>query len=194
MCRAAWLDLPASADSVGAGRAFIASLCQRWELDPGLGDDLVLATSEMITNGVLYAPGPLAVHLSVAAGQVELSVHDEVAALPSVAQSPRVDPDMQWLADRLPALDPTDPRLDTASPQPSTGALGGRGLRLINALGDSWGVAVHPAPPAGKAIWLTRAVHPSWPHHDACACRPDGPHQPTPSGRLVNHIPGPWDD
>ena len=93
-----------------------------------LGDvtpDAVLLTSELVTNAILHADadgGDQVISLSLSLG--DDSVRIEVAD---------VDPKPARLVRR------------------GVGATGGRGLRLVDALAQNWGVS---AAPPGKSVWF----------------------------------------
>lgn len=100
-------------------------------------DDLQLVVSELVTNAVLHARSTVEISVSVGEGVIELSVSD------------------------------TDGR----APEPrSAGEVwdeGGRGLTLVSALSDDWGVAHRSN---GKQIWVRLPTPRDWEHQKACVC------------------------
>ncbi|RDG38666.1 ATP-binding protein [Streptomyces corynorhini] len=108
--------------SVPAARQHVESLLTEWKLD-ALIETAALITSEFTTNVVQHARG---------AGEFfELGVRRRDGVL--VVE---VSDSFQW---RMPALC-----------RPAAEDLGGRGLLLVDALADTWGV--RPRDP-GKTVW-----------------------------------------
>jgi serine phosphatase RsbU (regulator of sigma subunit)/anti-sigma regulatory factor (Ser/Thr protein kinase) len=66
---------PPEAASVSAARRFVADTLRDWGL-AAVGDDALLATSELATNAITYAGTPFEVLCSAENGQVELKVRD----------------------------------------------------------------------------------------------------------------------
>ena len=185
MCRRAVLDLDPTPQAVGVARHFVAETCHRWGLDP-LIDELELTVSELVTNSVLHAQTPIEVELCVASGAVEACVRDHEPA-PPVVRPARVD----LLAD-LDAVPAPPPRVEPGARHQSlhvgtSGSIAaGRGLLIVEALADEWGVTPLKD---GKEVWLTMPV--SWPHPESCECDPRTPRSSP--GEGCHHIPGPWD-
>ncbi|MFF7247851.1 ATP-binding protein [Embleya sp. NPDC008237] len=116
-------SFPAEPASVGRARCAVAGALPRG-CRPELADELVLVTSELVTNALLYgtcpADGcPIELVLWPADGYCRLAVSDPGAALPALA-----------------------------SPGPQ--ACGGRGLLLVSALTATW--AVVPRREYGKSV------------------------------------------
>lgn len=121
------IRLPGQYESLTAvGASFLTLTLVEWGLGL-LTDALSLAASEVLTNAVLHARTPIevAMHLSE---QLVVSVHDE---------SP------PWL---------TEPTDAAQTALPDWDSEGGRGLPLIEAVTDAWGV--RPEPP-GKTVWFS---------------------------------------
>jgi two-component sensor histidine kinase len=98
--------------------------------DQGLGDrveDVLLVISELVSNSVLHAR---------AAPELVLRVC-------SAAESRAAESLVVEVRDPSPAL--------PVERAPDLTARGGRGMRLVSALADKWGVEVRGA--AGKTIW-----------------------------------------
>lgn len=154
MCRYEQTTLHPDPSAAGHARRWITDLLARWDL-AAAADDLRLVVSELVSNAVLHARTILDVALSVAEGVLELSVSDRDA------RSPR----------------PRPQRADDA-------ATGGRGLLLVEALSDDWGVAERME---GKQVWFRVAAPAGWQYADACVCREAAgdAHRRTASGRRV---------
>ncbi len=103
----------------------------------GPAHDLRLVVSELVTNAVLHARTKIEVSLAVAEDVIELSVRDHHPRLPR--------PRRQWSGD----------------------AATGRGLMLVEALSDDWGVADRMD---GKEVWLRVGVPRGWRYTGGCGC------------------------
>lgn len=129
----------------------------------GLPDDPIveLLASELVANAIVHAGTPFTVTIAVAEGVAEVAV---------------TDTDVGWPK-------PGD-LTDLKAPS-------GRGVALVAALADAWGVAPMPA---GKQVWFRRRVAPGWAHLAACPC--GGARLPAArlaSGRAAVSVSGPWD-
>lgn len=100
-------------------------------------DDLLVVVSELVTNVVLHARSVIEIAISVGEGVIELSVAD------TDHQAPK-------------------PRLAS-----EVWDEGGRGLALVSALSDDWGV-VHRS--QGKQIWVRLPTPDDWSYQQACIC------------------------
>ncbi|MFI0937568.1 ATP-binding protein [Streptomyces sp. NPDC021020] len=112
--------LPREARSVPLAWHLVTTLLSEWSL-PELADDAQLVLGELVANSVEHAQG----------ASVRITVTRMGPARVRVA-----------VADR----DRTRPRLVTASPDDE----GGRGLFLVDALSERWGVDVFRR---GKRVW-----------------------------------------
>ncbi|WP_316751548.1 SpoIIE family protein phosphatase [Streptomyces herbicida] len=113
-------DLPALPQSVSAGRDFLGRVLDEWALTDR-ADDACLLLSEVLTNAVQHAQGPIGLH--ICRTDIELTIE---------------------IGDRSPHL-----------PQPRTAAEdaeSGRGLLLVRALADDWGVRPTDE---GKTTWFS---------------------------------------
>jgi PAS domain S-box-containing protein len=117
------LDLPAVPDSVPEGRAFLSKALTSWGCTTR-ADDARLLLSEVLTNAVQHAQGPIGLHLCRTTTDLTVEVGDHSPQLPQ----PRFAAD------------------DDES---------GRGLILVRALADNWGV--RPTDD-GKTTWFTLAL------------------------------------
>jgi hypothetical protein len=100
--------------------------------------------------------------------------------------------DLDALSDTDPLLDIRDPRHPSLWVGDSGSVTAGRGLQLLGAVSDTWGVSELLGPPAGKEVWFTLAVPPTWTYTSSCLCRSDSAAR-TASGTPVRHLDGPWD-
>jgi len=107
--------------SVGAARHFVAQTLRAIGLTCVV-DVACLLTSELVTNAVVHAGSPVDLVVAVTDGRVRIEVHDRL--------------------DRL---------LSPAGPPPSTEASSGRGLHLVDALSETWGIQ-HDG--TGKSVWF----------------------------------------
>ena len=113
-------ELPALAESVPTGRAFLSGVLTAWEC-ADTADDARLLLSEILTNAVQHAQGPIGLHLCRTTTEITVEI-----------------------SDRSPHL-----------PQPRTAGEdeeSGRGLILVRALADGWGVRPTDE---GKTTWFS---------------------------------------
>ncbi|NUR40046.1 MAG: MEKHLA domain-containing protein [Streptomyces sp.] len=113
-------DLPALPSSVPEGRAFLNKALTAWECG-GPAEEARLLLSEILTNAVQHAEGPIGLHLCRTATDLTVEVSDRSPHLPQ----PRI----------------------AAQDEES-----GRGLLLVRALADGWGVRPTDE---GKTTWFT---------------------------------------
>ncbi|MFF4171341.1 ATP-binding protein [Streptomyces sp. NPDC001744] len=130
--RAEW-NFPAEADAVRTARHAVRETLRAWELDAVLGDVTVLLVSELVTNSLRYACGPIGVRL---------------ARLPPGGTD----------ATRAPALlvevsDPLPEPPTTRAPGPDDE--GGRGLGLVACTARRWGTRKGTT---GKTVWFELAL------------------------------------
>ena len=104
----------------GRARRFIEQTLRRWGHDGSVIDDARLLVSELVTNAVRHTRSPFSVSIASHPAKLRLAVRDMSSAVPV-----------------------TDGR-STDAPT------GGRGLQIVAAVADDWGVVT--APP-GKTIW-----------------------------------------
>jgi anti-sigma regulatory factor (Ser/Thr protein kinase) len=112
------LELEPELSSVRRARHWIGDALVDQPPEPS--ETAVLLTSELVTNAILHAPGPLRIVLTLTPGRIRVEVHDTSV------------------------VEPLPKKYDSE-------ALTGRGLDLVVALSDSWGVDVAEA---GKAVWF----------------------------------------
>jgi hypothetical protein len=117
-------------------------------------DTVSLLTSELVTNGVLHARTPLEIGLTTDDRGLRVEVHDSDPR-PPTPRGHRVNllADIDELLTRPEetAASPMDERHAVLAVGPA-GAIGaGRGLLLVEALADEWGVEMAVD---GKAVWF----------------------------------------
>ena len=122
MSRPEVLSVDGGAEVVPLARRWVRGIVTAWGLTPVL-DDVELVVTELVTNTVLHAPGPVEVLVSrLAAYGLRLEVHD------------------------------TGPSLPVRRAAASNGTTG-RGLNLVQHLTTAWGVQPRPDGRGGKAVW-----------------------------------------
>jgi hypothetical protein len=183
MCRRALLGLEPTPQAAGEARHFVADTCRQWGIDDVI-DEVTLAVSELVTNAVLHARTHIEVELCVLRSAMTVSVIDRDPR-PPVVRPVRLD----LLAD-LDSMQSVTPDGDDRHPNTYVGSsgsiAGGRGLLIVDALADEWGVAQRAD---GKEVWLTMPVQ--WTHEDECV---SDQHRFARPGHGAVHMPGPWDD
>jgi len=140
-------------DPVAASEArrFVAATFEQWHLTDDL-DTVALLTSELVTNGVLHARTPLEIGLTSDERGLLVEVHDSDPR-PPTPRGHRINllADIDEVLLRPDALTVQDERQALLAVGPA-GAIGaGRGLLLVEALADEWGVELVED---GKAVWF----------------------------------------
>lgn len=138
-------------------RSLLGTFLASWGLSAWNSDAAVIV-SELVTNGVMHAETELLLELCTDEDWLEISVADDSHR--PVQQRPDRQDVAADLATVLQAeqrlgahLDERDRRLDVGI----AGTLvGGRGLLLVEALADHWGVTRRGD--AGKAVWARIAL------------------------------------
>lgn len=124
------LTLAAEAASVRDGRHFLQRHLERWDLDD-LIDTAALLASEALTNAVLHARTPLVLEIYTD-GSLMVEVIDQ---------------------DTTPVLTPVAALgLESLLEDPDVEAINGRGLALIAALAETWGIREEND---GKTVWFS---------------------------------------
>ncbi len=85
------IPLPAASDSPGRARRFVAGHVHRWCYDPIVAD-VELLTSELVTNAVVHAGGPLVVEVVDDGDGVVVAVADRTEDLPRQRPAAPADP------------------------------------------------------------------------------------------------------
>jgi hypothetical protein len=139
-----------------AARSLLRTSLVAWGL-LALQDDAVVIVSELVTNGVLHARTALVLGICSDDDWLEVSVADD-SPWPVQQRAQRQDlaADLVMLLQaeqRLgQRLDDRDVRLDVG---PAGSLAGGRGLLLVEALADEWGVTPRGD---GKVVWARLAL------------------------------------
>lgn len=120
------IHLSGNSASAGHSRQFIRDTCRSWELPDDVVSLAVLVVSELVTNALLHARGPVDVHVEMQDDCLRLAVEDALDRLPEL---PRSD-------------DPGAPPLERDH---------GRGLPLLAHLGAQLGSRRRPE--GGKVVW-----------------------------------------
>ncbi|MZD09260.1 ATP-binding protein [Streptomyces sp. SID5785] len=126
--RAEWA-FPADPSAVRKARGAVRSQLSAWGLDD-LGDVTALLVSELVTNSLRYASGPIGVRLVRPA-------KDGTSLLVEIS-------------DPLP--DPPRARAATCDDE------GGRGLQLVAGVAQRWGTKPGGGEDAGKTVWFELAL------------------------------------
>ena len=157
MCRQAVLELAAEPESAAVARRYVGDRCAEWGLE-AICDDLVLPVSELITNAVLHARTPVGVTVSLTGSFIEVAVRDGNPR-PPVLRPVRLDLDAA-----VDEADVRDPRLHVGD---AGSIAAGRGLRIVDAVADEWGVSELSA---GKDVWFRLRCPRGWAPPDECPC------------------------
>ena len=114
--------LPGRPQSVSVARAFCHETLRRWQRTD-VEDSAMLVTSELVTNALVHVGGPISVTLEKRRATVRIQVGDDSAIRPT---------------------------MPPVSAEPDA-YCSGRGLAIVAALSDDWGV--HESVTGGKVIW-----------------------------------------
>ncbi|AVZ75106.1 hypothetical protein SLUN_25875 [Streptomyces lunaelactis] len=120
---------PAEANSVRAARHAVRGTLRAWGLDSAVGDVAVLLVSELVTNSLRYASGPIGVRM------VRPEAGGTVPTLLVEVSDPLPDPPTER------AAEPDDE--------------GGRGLQLVACSARRWGTRRGRS---GKTVWFELAL------------------------------------
>ncbi|WP_326686629.1 MULTISPECIES: ATP-binding protein [unclassified Streptomyces] len=117
-------ELPAHTSSVSRARAHVSGQLRRWGFPEDLGHTAQLVISEFVTNAVLHTDsGRIGCSLHLDGERLRIEVSDEGAE--GCAPQPRI-----------------------ATPE----EVNGRGLQLVGALAERWGVSSGDAR-CGRVVW-----------------------------------------
>ena len=139
------IEPAAGTDAVVAARRWAGSELETLDLGH-LADDVELLVSELVTNAVIHARTGARLHVAPLGQGVRVEVHDDVPDRVPVASGTgllellELD-DVDDLSGGLSALDAE--------------TMTGRGMMLVSALAERWGVDVSPA---SKAVWADVAT------------------------------------
>jgi anti-sigma regulatory factor (Ser/Thr protein kinase) len=119
----ATLELVPSLRAPRLARAFVADTLTKWAVGAEDGEAAQLVVSELVTNAVIHAPqsATITLQLIMTADALRILVSDR---------------------------NPDEP--DRLHPEPGL-AESGRGVPLVNALSNRWGI--QPNGPDGKTVW-----------------------------------------
>ena len=131
---------PCDATSAKGARALVVETVRAWDL-AALVDDAELITGELVTNAVLHAGTPVGLLLSHDAGELTIEVRDEYAVDFGLPALPRAGP----VKGSVSLDDDIDAFLAGES-------MTGRGLTLVGALVEEWGIDVDAT---GKTVWVS---------------------------------------
>jgi anti-sigma regulatory factor (Ser/Thr protein kinase) len=126
-------NFPAEANAVRTARHVVRDTLRAWRIDSAVGDVTVLLVSELVTNSLRYASGPIGVRL--------------VHLLPDGGDSAHRPALLVEVSDPLP--DPPTER--AAGPDDE----GGRGLQLVACSARRWGTRKGRT---GKTVWFELAL------------------------------------
>ena len=117
----ATLQLPSQSSSAARARQFISDFCSAAGLSKDLCQTAALIVSELVTNAVVHGRTSARIEVHRPQDVLRVAVRDDNEQLPEVGESPSPD------------------------------AVAGRGMIIVNALADRWGVE---ASDGGKAVWF----------------------------------------
>ncbi|MFF9015937.1 ATP-binding protein [Streptomyces sp. NPDC014870] len=132
---------PAEANAVRTARHAVRDTLRSWRIDAAVGDVTVLLVSELVTNSLRYASGPIGVRL------VHLQPDPDGPAHDTARDTPHRPALLVEVSDPLP--DPPTER--PAGPDDE----GGRGLQLVACSAQRWGTRKGRS---GKTVWFELAL------------------------------------
>ncbi|MFE0649432.1 ATP-binding protein [Streptomyces sp. NPDC059534] len=146
------VELQALPSRIGQVRRIVSAHLRHWHLDT-LVDHAVLGVTELLSNVHRHAQPDkrCTVEIELLLDRLTVSVRDHDPRIPRAAAPEPFDP-----VDALDALDAYE-RLATS----------GRGLAIVGALSESWGV--RPCGADGKVVWFTLSAPPPVVPVDECA-------------------------
>ena len=115
------LELPAKPTSAKEARRFISQFCAAADLPEELCQTAALLTSEVVTNAVLHGRTRATLRVQEPPPYLRVAVEDANPDLPEIGDAPEL------------------------------GSASGRGMHIVAALADRWGIE---ATPTGKAVWF----------------------------------------
>ena len=119
------LTLSPDADAPSLARAFVAE--HRHHLSADRYDDAALLVSELVTNAVQHGRSAIALRVRSGPAGIGIAVADDGPPIPAAGTH-----------------EPVVPR---------AGATSGRGMAIVAAVADAWGVEPN-VPPPGKTVWF----------------------------------------
>lgn len=118
-------DFPADPGAVRTARAVVRKQLAAWDLG-ALGDVTVLLVSELVTNSLRHASGPIGVRLVRPAGSLGILLVEVSDPLPDPPQERDAAPDDE----------------------------GGRGIQLVARASRRWGTRQGRTGKTGKTVWF----------------------------------------
>jgi anti-sigma regulatory factor (Ser/Thr protein kinase) len=106
--------------SPGAARLFVKEALRHWGQEESVIEDARLLISELAANAVIHTQSPFSVSIASEPSRLRLAVHDRSNAVPTT--------------------------IGRSEDAPA----GGRGLQIVAAVADDWGVVTNPL---GKTVW-----------------------------------------
>jgi anti-sigma regulatory factor (Ser/Thr protein kinase) len=129
-------------------------------------EDMVLPVSELVTNGFLHAGTHLRLTISLTAEFIEVSVRDENPRTP-IVRPVRLDLDAD-LADLPEGVHVHGDHREASLHVGEAGSVAaGRGLHIVDAVADEWGVAEYAD---GKDVWFRIRTPADWRPDVPCPC------------------------
>lgn len=122
--REALVHLASDVASLGEGRRFVARTLRDWNVDEARIEPVLLVANELVANAIVHAQSAPVLSLTESSGGDLLLRVSDESRALPVPQAPSTDDD------------------------------GGRGLILVEALSDRWGIDTDAA---GKSVWVTFA-------------------------------------
>lgn len=122
--REALVHLPSDVASLGEGRRFVARTLRDWKVDESRIEPVLLVANELVANAIVHAQSAPVLSLAESSAGDLLLRVSDESRALPVPQAPSVDDD------------------------------GGRGLILVQALSDRWGIDTDTD---GKSVWVTFA-------------------------------------
>ncbi|MEX2290538.1 MAG: ATP-binding protein [Mycobacteriales bacterium] len=78
------LVLPPVPGSVHSARRFVLARCRQLVVDPGTAEDLVLLTSEVVTNAIIHGRSEVRLRVLAGQGRLRIEVADENSRHPQL--------------------------------------------------------------------------------------------------------------
>ena len=166
MCQQESLSLPADARSPARARDFVGDWCRRLNFGE-LCDDIILPVSELVTNAFLHGGTTATLTVSLTGRFVEVAVSDGNPRQP-VLRPVRNDvlSDIDEVASRVSFL-PHDLRDEVLRVGEAGAVTAGRGLLIVDAVADEWGLSELAS---GKAVWFRVTTPTQSPGTVGCPC------------------------
>ncbi len=146
---------PAQPGSVRGARHAVRDVLHSWGLDAAVGDLTVLLVSELVTNSLRYASGPIGVRLERsrpdASGNGAGELTGDFSTDLRIGARPPTPPAAPGLLVEVSDPLPDPPTERSAGPDDE----GGRGLQLVACSARRWGTRRGKS---GKTVWFELAL------------------------------------